>query len=232
MLRLALAGVAALMLAACAAGDLAGSGGSGKSLPEPDSVKASSNYSQTEYRIAASDVLDVNVYQFDKLSRVVQVDGNGTISLPLIGAVRAAGRTTPELEADIARRLGARYLQNPQVSVFVKESVGRQITVDGAVKKPGVYVLKGRTTLVQAVALGEGLNDVGDSSSVTLTRTVNGQRVSAVYDIGRIHAGGGDDPQVYGGDAIFVGESAARHGLQVLKSTVPAAVGVGTRAIP
>ncbi len=202
------------------------------SLPEPDNIRANANFSQSDYRISPNDVLDINVYQFDKLSRTVQVDGSGRVSLPLIGAVTAAGRTVSELEADITRRLGARYLQSPQVSVFVKESVGRQITVDGSVKKPGVYMLKGKTTLLQALAMAEGLSDVGDTGSVTVMRMSNQQQVSAHYDLSSIRSGSANDPLVYGGDTIVVDESIARHGLQVLKTTVPAVVGLGVRAIP
>jgi|GEM_PF-242072 polysaccharide biosynthesis/export protein len=202
------------------------------SLPEPDNIRADANFSQSDYRISPNDVLDINVYQFEKLSRTVQVDGAGRVSLPLIGGVTAAGRTVRELEADITQRFGARYLQSPQVSVFVKESVGRQITVDGSVKKPGVYTLKGRTTLLQALAMAEGLSEVGDTGSVTVIRKSNQQQVSARYDLSSIRSGGDSDPLVYGGDTIVVDESIARHGLQVFKTTVPAVIGLGVRAIP
>ncbi len=204
----------------------------GMSLPEPDNMRASSNYTQTEYRISASDTLDINVYQFEKLGGTVQVDGAGRISLPLIGAMQAAGRTTSELEAELSRRLGARYLQAPQVAVFVKESVGRQITVYGAVKKPGVYNLKGKTTLLRAVALAEGMSDIGDTSTVTLARTIDQKRVTVQYDLSSIRAGGAEDPVVYGGDTVIVDESVGRHALQVLKATIPAAVGIGSKVIP
>ena len=113
-----------------------------------------------------------------------------------------------------------------------EESVGLRVTVDGAVKKPGVYPLKGKTTLLQALALGEGINDVGDTSTVTLMRTVDQKRVGAKYDVAAIRAGQAEDPMVYGGDTITVDKSAARQGLQVLKATIPAVVSVGTRAIP
>ena len=226
--------VCAAALSGCNAEDVAvGAGPSNaRALAEPDSAKSNSNFTQSDYRISPQDVLEINVYQFPNLSRVVQVDGTGRVSLPLVGGVIAGGRTVSEFEADVTRRLGAKYLQSPQVSVFVKESVGLRVTVDGAVRKPGVYPLKGKTTLLQALALGEGINDVGDTSTVTLMRTVDQKRVGAKYDVAAIRAGQADDPMVYGGDTITVDESAARQGLQVLKAAIPAAVGVGTRAIP
>ena len=88
------------------------------------------------YRIATGDILDVNVFRQPDLSRTVDVDGAGQILLPLIGAMRAAGKTVRELETEITRVLGARYLQSPQVSVAVKDAVGQRVTVEGAVKSP------------------------------------------------------------------------------------------------
>ncbi len=153
------------------------------------------------------------------------------MSLPLIGGVIAGGKTVNAFEFELARRLGERYLQSPQVSVLVKESVGARVTVDGAVKSPGVYNLKGKTTLLQALALAQGLNDVGDTM-VTLTRISNQRQVSTKVDVAAIRAGQTPDPQVFGGDTIVVDEFASRTGLQVLKNTVPAVIGLGVKAIP
>ena len=88
------------------------------------------------YRIATGDILDVNVFRQPDLSRTVDVDGAGQILLPLIGAMRAAGKTVRELEAEITRELGAKYLQSPQVSVAVKDAAGQRVTVEGASQGP------------------------------------------------------------------------------------------------
>jgi polysaccharide export outer membrane protein len=220
---------AALATAGCNGG--AGPDVTGATLPEADSVKAGAGFVESEYRIAPQDTLEITVYQFQNLSRVAQVDGSGRVSLPLIGSVVAAGKTVAVFEAELARRLGAKYIQSPQVSVLVKESVGARVTVDGAVKMPGVYTLKGRTSLVQALALAQGISDVGDTL-VTLTRISDGRQVSSRIDVAAIREGRAVDPQVFGGDTVVVDESAARTGLQVLKNTVPAVVGLGVRAVP
>ena len=94
-------------------------------MPVADSVKAGVAFVESEYRIAPQDTLEITVYQFQNLSRVVQVDGAGRVSLPLVGAIIAAGRTVADLETEIARRLGAKYIQSPQVSVLVKELSAR-----------------------------------------------------------------------------------------------------------
>jgi polysaccharide biosynthesis/export protein len=220
-----------LALFGCCVLGACNAGGIGPDLPEPDSVRPNAQFVETEYRIAPQDVLEVNVFQFQNLSRTVQVDGSGRISLPLVGALVAGGKTVRVFEAEVTRRYGEKYLQSPQISVFVKESVGQRITVDGAVRNPGVFSLKGKTTLLQAIALAQGLNDVGDTV-VTLTRTADQRPVSSRYDIAAIRSGQASDPLVYGGDVISVDESASRTAIQVLKSTVPAAIGIGVKAVP
>jgi polysaccharide export outer membrane protein len=198
------------------------------SLPEPDSMKPDSDFTSADYRISAQDVLDISVFGFPTLSRTAQVDGSGRISYPLIGAVKAGGRTLSELETEIAQKLGDRYLRAPQVTVLVKDSVGMRITVEGAVRRPGIYQLRGKTSLLQALAMAEGINDVGDYA-VSLMRVSGQQRLTATYDVSAIRTGKADDPLIYGGDTIVVAESATRTGLQILKTTVPTMLSVGAR---
>ncbi|MBY6243395.1 polysaccharide export protein [Methylosinus sp. Sm6] len=197
-------------------------------LPAADSVQAGADFTSAEYRLSAQDIVQIEVFGFPSLSRTVQIDGSGRVSFPLIGAVTAAGRTTSEFERELAARLGTRFLRSPQVTVLIKESVGSRVTVEGAVRRPGVYQLKGKTRLVQALALAEGINDVGDYT-VSLIRVSGQRRFTAKYDVSAIRSGKAEDPLVYGGDTIVVEESAARMGVQVLKSTVPTLVNVGAR---
>ncbi|MEZ5855394.1 MAG: polysaccharide biosynthesis/export family protein [Hyphomicrobiaceae bacterium] len=72
-------------------------------------------------------------------SKSVQVANSGTINLPLVGDIVAAGRTARDIERDLSAKLGAKYLRNPQVTVFVKEYNSQRITVEGAVNKPDVF---------------------------------------------------------------------------------------------
>ena len=123
-----------------------------------------------DYKIGPQDVLDISVFKVPELSRSVQVADSGTINLPLVGEVEATGRTARDIEHDLATKLGAKYLQSPQVTVYIKEYNSQRVTVDGAVKKPGVYPIRGKTTLMQSVALAEGLNDVSDSSDIVIFR--------------------------------------------------------------
>ena len=87
------------------------------------------------YKIGAMDVLDISVFQVPELTKSVQVADTGTINLPLIGEVAVAGKTAQQVERDLTAKLGAKYLQNPQVTVYVKEYNSQQVTIQGADKK-------------------------------------------------------------------------------------------------
>lgn len=92
------------------------------------------------YRIGTGDLLETTVLYVPEMSRKVRVGKNGSIQLPLIGTISAAGQSPEELSAEIARRL-TRYVKNPQVDVFIQENVSQQVAVTGAVATPGLYPL-------------------------------------------------------------------------------------------
>jgi polysaccharide export outer membrane protein len=188
-----------------------------KALPPPDAT-ANAIDSQLDYRIGPLDTLEVTVFQVTYLDHPIQVGADGHISLPLIGDVAAAGRTPRELGAEIARQLGQRYLQSPQVTVSVKDAVSQKFTVEGQVTKPGMYSAVGDMTLLDAVALAEGATQYANMHKVAVFRTVNSHRVGAVYDLAAIHDGKRDDPQIYGGDVVVVGGSAVK---QFLRDIAP-----------
>jgi polysaccharide biosynthesis/export protein len=73
-----------------------------------------------DYKISPLDVIDINVFGVQELNRTVQVSSSGIVTMPLINQIKAGGRTTGQLEGDIAKKLSVNYLQSPQVSVFVK----------------------------------------------------------------------------------------------------------------
>ena len=191
-----------------------------RSLPPPDQNGMA--MSQQAYRIGPLDKLDISVFQVPELTGSVEVDAAGLISLPLIGQVTAGGRTTNELQQLIAQKLSAKYLQDPQVTVVVKEALSQKITVEGAVQQPGVYPIEGRTTLMQAIAMARGSDPQrANEKKVVVFRTVNGQRMAAGFNLVDIRTGKTDDPQVYGNDVIVMDASNARGFLHDIISTVP-----------
>jgi polysaccharide biosynthesis/export protein len=174
-----------------------------------------------DYRISSSDVLEISVFGVQDLTRTVQVSTNGDISLPLIKTVPAAGKTAGELERIIAAKLQADFLQAPQVSVFVKEYNSQRITVDGAVNKPGIFPTTGQLSLLQSIALAQGLNNVADPTGILVFRTVGNQRMAARFDLKKIRAGTSQDPMLLAGDIVMVDQSAGRTTLRDIKDAVP-----------
>jgi polysaccharide export outer membrane protein len=127
-----------------------------------------SNAISDETRIGPDDLLEVTVFGAEELARTVRVSSSGEISLPLIGMVVAAGRTPNELEREIEARLAGRFMHDPQVSVFLKELNSQGVAVFGAVAKPGVYQLRGPSSVVEVLSLAGGLaEDAGDRVLVT-----------------------------------------------------------------
>jgi polysaccharide biosynthesis/export protein len=174
-----------------------------------------------DYKIAALDVVEITVFGVPDLSRTTQVSTNGMITLPLINAVKAGGKTQSQLEKEIARKLEAGYLQSPQVTVFVKEYNSQKITVDGAVQKPGIFPVSGQTSLMQAIALAEGLSAVADPSGILIFRTVGEKRLAARFDLKQVRSGKIPDPILKAGDIVMVDESATRTTLRDVKEALP-----------
>ncbi|WP_200254162.1 polysaccharide biosynthesis/export family protein [Thiococcus pfennigii] len=160
------------------------------------------------YRIGAFDLIQVDVFQADDLSSKYRVNESGLIVMPLIGPVKVGSLTPQEAQGVIAEALGRDYLQNPQVTVFVEEYASSNITVAGAVERPGVYPLTARTSLLQAIALSEGANDIANENQVILFREQeDGSTRAYVVSLKEIEKGEVRDPQLVAGDRVVVPES-------------------------
>ena len=220
--RLCLLLVLALMLVACgprAVRQVA----EGSELPPPDTTNAQGVYKgSSEYRLGPQDLIEISVFGVDRLSQAVRVNSNGQISLPLVGSITAGGMTIPDLETELAARYADGYLQSPQVSVFVKEFASQRLTFEGAVNAPGIYPLTGRTTLLQGIAIAKGLDQLADPRGVVLFRTINGQKMAAVYDIRELRNGKIEDPVLYGDDVVVVEQSGSKTALRRFIETMPA----------
>jgi polysaccharide export outer membrane protein len=192
---------------------------SGQSIADPASDPASAG---EDYVIGAGDKLAVQVFEVKDLSvDNLIVDATGAIQLPLVGRVQAAGKTTVQLQDEIAQRLGDRYLQSPQVSVLVEDSASQKITIEGEVHTPGVFSMKGRTTLMQAIAMAGGPADDADLHKVAVIRDDHGIRKAAVCDYERIRAGHEIDPSLHGDDIIVVDGSRAKMFWSAAVKTLP-----------
>lgn len=224
-LRLVSVCLLACLLAACASGGGArDSAATVATLSAPDTTSASGAYEgASDYRIGAQDLLQISVFGVEELDKDVRVNSNGQISLPLIGSVMAGGRTIPELEAELAKKYADGYLQKPQVTVFVKEFTSQRITVEGAVNKPGIFPITGKTTLLQAIALAEGVDDkIADLQGIVVMRQVGGKRQAAVFDLRQVRRGNVEDPQLYGDDIVVVEQSGSKSAFRRFIESVPA----------
>jgi polysaccharide export outer membrane protein len=164
-----------------------------------------------DYRIGPSDLLEISVFQVPELSRTVRVNARGGLTLPLIGDIQAGGLTGQQLETQLAQKLRETYLQNPQVSVFIKEFISQRVTVSGSVNKAGVFPISGKTTLMQAIAMAGGLEKFADENDVKIMRERNGTREVLNYDLEPIRKGEVEDPLVHTSDVVVVARSEGRY---------------------
>lgn len=178
------------------------------------------------YRINPLDVLRISVFGEPELTfQTLPVDPNGQIVLPMIGSVRAEGRTAQELSAQIADAL-RRYLRQPEVAVNVAEFTSQKVTIEGAVKTPGVYQALSDMTLMDAIAMGQGIGDNSKQDEIVVFRRQDGQRYVARFDLNAITRGEAPDPRIQSGDIIVVGYSASRRFFSDSLAILPAAVGI------
>lgn len=213
----------AVSVSACASGARMEASPSVATTVDPAQLMAGTQASAASYRIGPSDKLVLRVFQVPDLSfDEIFVDAGGYLQLPLVGSVKASGLTTAELANHIGDRLSERYVRDPQVMVTVAEAASQKVTIDGAVTKPGVYEMRGRTTLLQAVAMAEGPTRIADLKNVAVFRRVDDRPMVAVFDMRAIRTGQVADPVLLGDDVVVVDTSRLSARFQDLLQILPA----------
>ena len=168
-----------------------------------------------DYKLAPSDLLEFDIFGVPDMKRDVRVNASGMVSLPLIGPVVVAGLTGQEAERLIAAKYAEKYLQDPQVSLFIKEFTTQRITIEGAVAKPGIYPVTGQLTLLRALALAGGYAQYADLKEVMIYRLhPDGRRESFKYDIDQVRSGEVYDPDIRSDDVIVVKRDSKRTALR------------------
>lgn len=216
----------------CAAGLLVGCASSGQlqssarltvvqdaALPTP--VRSDLVARDRESLIGPLDTLNVDVFNVPDLSRDVQVDSGGKITLPLVGTIDARGKTAGELAHTIEASLRGRFVKNPQVTVNVKNSVSQVVVVDGQVAEPGLYPVTNQMTLSRAIASAKGLSEFAKLDDVVVLRTVNGRHMAGLYNLTAIRRGVYDDPPIFPNDLVIVGDSPTRRLFKDFVSVTP-----------
>ena len=182
---------------------------SGAALPAPAQSDVASVSRQ--YLVGPYDKLRIDVFGIPEMrERIVQVDASGRLAFPLAGTVEVAGKSPNDVAEMIAARLRDQYIRDPQVTVNLEQTVSQVVTVDGEVREPGLYPVIGRMTLMRAIATAKGLGEFARKNDVVVFRTVNGQKMAALYDLRAIRRGAYPDPEIYANDIVVVGDSQAR----------------------
>ncbi len=136
-----------------------------------------------DYRIGAKDLLEISVFGLNELNKTVRVSEGGKITLPLLGEVEIEGLTKTELEKKLSQLLEEKYLQSPQVTVFIMEYQSKRISVLGAVGKPGPYELIGRQTLLQLIAEAGGLTERAGDKIIVIRQLQDGSSTALKISI-------------------------------------------------
>ena len=134
-----------------------------------------------EYTIGADDVLSVVFWRDKELSTDVNVRPDGKISLPLINDVHAAGLTPAQLRDRIVEE-SKKYVEDPNVTVVVKQINSRKVFITGEVGKPGPYPLSAPTTVLQMISIAGGFKEYAHPDKIMVIRTENGKQVSFKFN--------------------------------------------------
>jgi len=174
-------------------------------------VSSFAQQTESEYRLQAEDLLKITVYEQPDLDTTARIASTGEIAFPLIGNVKASGLTVNELKLKIEELLKQDYLVNPQVQIFIEGSNAKQVTVMGAVKKPGKYDMypQRETTVLEAIAMAEGFSPVASINGTKIIRKEKDKEVNIPIKVSDITKRGmkEKDLPLKPGDIVFVPES-------------------------
>ena len=162
----------------------------GCSAPKPAKTPAAMAQEQPlPYAIGPGDVIDVKLFYTPELDESQIVRPDGIMTLQLIGDVKAQGKTSDELQRELARRFSA-HLVNPQIAVFVRRVQESKYWVAGEVKRPGPYQMLGRATIVEAIMdAGGGTRPTADLKNVLVVRQRDGRHYGCVVNVKEILQG-------------------------------------------
>ncbi len=157
------------------------------------------------YVIGAGDMISISVWKDQSMSRQLVVLPDGFITFPLIGRLKAEGKTLDQLESEVTRKLG-RYISKPVVTVEVLQVNSMQIYVIGKVNRPGRFALSDEVDVLQALAMAGGFNTFARRSKVRIFRKVEGKTTILPFDYDAVADGKRLEQNVYlqRGDVVVV----------------------------
>jgi polysaccharide export outer membrane protein len=172
----------------------------GRVLADPADTSATSSY-----RVGAGDVLELSVFAGGELQEHVTgaVAPDGSVACPLVGALRAAGRTVAEITTDLRSRLARDYYQDPRVDVIVRE-FGATVAVSGEVRHPGVFRLHEARTALGACMLAGGFTDFASARAARVVRVRGGKTETLQVDLAKVKQGRSADVPLEAGDRLDI----------------------------
>ena len=163
----------------------------------PPTVAQTGDPSISNYRLGSGDVITIQVLGEDDLKREhIRLSDAATISYPILGEIRLAGKTVAELERIVTEGLRGRYLVNPQVTVTIIEY--RKFFINGQVRDPGGYPYFPGLSVIKAISIAGGFKERAARDKVFIVRESDAEHKRVLVDL---------NVQVYPGDVITVEES-------------------------
>jgi polysaccharide export outer membrane protein len=159
---------------------------------------------EAEYRMGPEDVIEVFVWKEPEATTTVTIRSDGRISLPLAGELDASGKTAAELQQEITTRV-SQYVNQPVVNVMVKQINSLKISVLGEVRRPDVYKIKSRVTVLDAIAMAGGFTDLARQNKVVVLRSTTAGPQRIMVNIKQLVGDDGKAPfYLQTGDTVYV----------------------------
>ena len=203
--------VAAIVLGGCASDTVQTTPSVRNAITNQDVTNALRQVRTSQsYQLQPGDLVDIQVYMEDNMNRVLRLNGNGSITFPLVGNIKLAGLTLEQAEQRLAGKLTA-YIKNPQVSMLVKEYGNKTVYVLGQVNKPSSIQIPPEKplTVLEAITSVGGFTDIANTSKVRVLRVTEGKQKTIDVDVTQITKQGNKslDIALMPGDVVFVPQS-------------------------
>ena len=216
LLKTALLASALAALCACASSAPPARGTvSGEAFKAPDVVQPVARQTRP------GDMLTLDVFNEPQFSGKFRLDDRGVITHPVLGDVDVNNRSLAQVEAILRERLARNYVRNPRVTASLSDDFTQQVTVEGAVTKPGLYPADGDLTLLRVLALSGGTTEFARTKDVIVFRNIDGERQAAVFDLNDIRVGRAEDPRIYGNDYVVITDDDNRRRYREVLRAVP-----------
>ena len=158
---------------------------------------------ETTYRIGVEDELQISVWREPELSSLVVVRPDGKITLPLINDIVVTGLTPDELQTLLGQKLKT-YVNEPQVTVTVRNIRSRKVYIVGQAVRQGSFPLNGTKTVLELIAEAGGLNPFAKSSSIYVLRTIDGKKTKIPFDYKKAISGKTENVVLMPGDVLVI----------------------------